>query len=56
MYDTPHLYNNKCYIDLDEIVGNEPTKKEEGTKEILDDLVEEVVKRNAILKNMDARI
>lgn len=50
MYDTPHLYNNKCYIDLDEIVGNEPTKKEEGTKGILDDLVEEVVKRNAILK------
>ena len=50
MYNTPHLYNNKCYIDLDEIVGNEPTKKEEGTKGILDDLVEEVVKRNAILK------
>lgn len=50
MYNAPHLYNNKCYVDLDEIVGNEETKKEQGTKEILDDLVDEVVKRNAILK------
>lgn len=45
--NSPHLYNNKIYIDMDEIVGNNATKSTEKTSELLDDLVEEVTYRNS---------
>lgn len=53
----PHLYKNKVYINIDDIIGDEPNDKKgiEGYKGVLEELLDEVQERNAIFSSLKCK-
>lgn len=53
----PHLYENKVYVDINEIIGDEanPSKNIEGYDGVLESIVKEVQYRNKILSEHDCK-